>query len=152
QTSEASSAGTGVLVEPQLASPTAEQLDEAFDLAARAYGLAGTSFLVEPQVFPTAVSALTRRYVAGDNRAPVIIAGDAAQTGHVFSGQTAFVNLALALSLAHRLATVRTAIANREVTNAHLLAELEGYDAESASGALLLANASTRHYNMHRGG
>jgi 2-polyprenyl-6-methoxyphenol hydroxylase-like FAD-dependent oxidoreductase len=129
-----------------------ERLTDAFDAAARVHGLAGAPFLVAPSVFLTAVSAMSKRFVAGDNRAPVVIAGDAAQTGHVFSGQTAFVNLALALSLCARLVAVRAAIAEQQVMNVALLDALARYDADSQYGAQLLAAASTRHYAMHAPG
>jgi 2-polyprenyl-6-methoxyphenol hydroxylase-like FAD-dependent oxidoreductase len=153
QSSAESKAGTGLLVEPQVTSGASpEQLAEAFDTAARVHGLGDAPFLVAPQVFPTAVTAMSRRFVAGDNRAAVIIAGDAAQTGHVFSGQTAFVNLALALSLCRRLAAVRTPIVEGAVMNAALLATLGKYDAESRAGAHLLATVSTRHVTMHSPG
>jgi 2-polyprenyl-6-methoxyphenol hydroxylase-like FAD-dependent oxidoreductase len=137
QTSIESKAGAAMLVDPRVTAPTAEQLEESFALAARAYGLTGAPFLAPPRSFPTAVTALTRRYLAGDNRAPVAIAGDAAQTGHVFSGQTCFVNLALALRLAELLRAHTVTIA------------LARYDAESEDGARILANASTRHFAAH---
>jgi 2-polyprenyl-6-methoxyphenol hydroxylase-like FAD-dependent oxidoreductase len=140
QTSTESQAGTAMLVEPQLVHPTAEQLQHSFAIAAHAHGLTGAPFLVQPQAFATAVTTMTRRFLAGDNRAPVVIAGDAAQTGHVFSGQTCFINLALALRLCEllRLRTVAQALVR--------------YDAESEVGAQLLATASTRHLAMHAAG
>lgn len=143
QTSTESQAGTAVLVEPQLAhaaEATTEQLQHSFAVAAHAHGLTGAPFLVPPHAFPTAVTAMTRRFLAGDNRAPVVIAGDAAQTGHVFSGQTCFINLALALRLCEllRLRTVAQALAR--------------YDTESDVGAQLLATASTRHLAIHAAG
>jgi 2-polyprenyl-6-methoxyphenol hydroxylase-like FAD-dependent oxidoreductase len=143
QTALESKAGTAMLVES-----APDVLGDAFDTAARVHGLAGAPFLVEPRMFLTAVSAMSKRFVAGDNRGAVVIAGDAAQTGHVFSGQTCFINLALALSLCARLVAVRAAIVESQVMNAALLDALARYDVESQHGAQLLAAASTRHTDM----
>ncbi len=87
QTPSHSGSGTAVLIDPRLGgTPGEDQLRACFDGAVRELGLAGAPYLFEPQVFTSAVSEVPRRFIAGDNRAPVIIAGDAAQTGHVFSG------------------------------------------------------------------
>ena len=151
QTSEASAAGTGVLV--QVPSERSDaQLSAAFEVAMREHGLTGVPFVVEPQVFDTAVTAINRRTIAGDARAPIVIAGDAAQTGHVFSGQTCFINLALALGLGTELRHARTAIVERKFGDAALLSALERYEKRSQTGAWLLYRASQRHYAAHARG
>ena len=137
-------AGTALLVDTQVDSSDA-QLCYAYDVVARVHGLGTAPDLVAPQVFTTGASAMRRRFVAGDNRAPVVVAGDAAQTGHVFSGQTCFVNLALALTLAHELASARSAIADRLVNAPALHHALVRYERASAQGATLLAKASAPH-------
>lgn len=150
QTAEEGEAGTALLVDPQLGpAPTDEQLHVAFAAAARAHGLGGAGYLVAPQIFGTAVTAVHRRVIAGDNRAPIVIAGDAAQTGHVFTGQTCFVNLALALRLAAELGPARRAIRACEVNDGALVHALARYEAQSEIGAAILARASQRHVTMH---
>ena len=80
---------SAIIVDTQVTGATTdEQLHHCFDAAARAHGLAGVPYRVEPQPFTTAVAEVEKRFVAGDGRAAVVVAGDAAQTGHVFSGQT----------------------------------------------------------------
>lgn len=146
-------AGTALLVDPQLggeASP--EQLHRCFDAAATSTGLAGAPYLAAPQVFVTAVSTVAKRSLAGDGRAPVVIAGDAAQTGHVFSGQTCFVNLALALGLCDQLASAKAALVDRTVAAPALLRALGRYDRQSEIGAAILAQASRRHAMAHAAG
>jgi 2-polyprenyl-6-methoxyphenol hydroxylase-like FAD-dependent oxidoreductase len=139
QTPTEAKAGTAVLVAPQvLGLPTEEQLLECYDAAARTYGLAGQRPVVAPMVFDTSVTTMAKRYIAGDGRAPVVIAGDAAQTGHVFSGQTCFVNIALALG--------------RDVHSERLSRALAHYDGQSEIGAAILARISQRHYNNHHAG
>lgn len=148
-----SAAGTAVLCTTGATDATTpEQLHACFDAAARHHGLAGESFQVEPQVFTTGVSAVSRRTIAGDNRAPVVIAGDAAQTGHVFSGQTCFVNLALALGLCTRLSDARAALVDRKVNAPALLHALARYESQSEIGASILARASQRHTAVHPAG
>jgi 2-polyprenyl-6-methoxyphenol hydroxylase-like FAD-dependent oxidoreductase len=142
-----------VLVAPQVSgTPTEEQLQECYDAAARTYGLAGERSVVAPMVFDTSVTTMAKRYVAGDGRAPVVIAGDAAQTGHVFSGQTCFVNLALALGLGEQLRTEANAVKARNVNAEGLVRALAHYDGQSEIGAAILARISQRHYNKHRAG
>jgi len=136
QTSRDTAAGTALLVEP----PVGTDPIGCFDVVARAHGLVGTPMIAAPQPFRTAVSALPRRAHYGDGRAPLVVAGDAAQTGHVFSGQTCFVNLALALDLVERLR-------GGDVAEA-----LAGYEARSEIGAALLERASYRHHTAHRAG
>ena len=100
QTSTDAGAGTALLVDPQLgADATPAQLHRCFDAAAVTTGLAGAPYVTKPQVFSTVATHVPTRTKIGDGRAPLVIAGDAAQTGHVFTGQTCFVNLALALGL-----------------------------------------------------
>ncbi|HEX5057950.1 MAG TPA: FAD-dependent oxidoreductase [Kofleriaceae bacterium] len=144
-------AGTGVLVSAP-GQPTAEQLGRCFITAARAHGLLGAPMLVEPQIFATAVTAMARRTIAGDGRAPIVIAGDAAQTGHVFTGQTCFVNVALALRMARELQHARRAIALQLAGDAALLRALDRYEQQSQIGAAILARTSQRHYAPHRSG
>jgi 2-polyprenyl-6-methoxyphenol hydroxylase-like FAD-dependent oxidoreductase len=145
-------AGTALLVDPQLAGDASpEQLHRCFDAVATSTGLAGAPFLAAPQVFTTAVSTVTKRSLAGDGRAPVVIAGDAAQTGHVFSGSTCFVNLALALGLCDQLAGAKTALIDRAVGSPALLRALARYDRQSELGAAILAQASARHTTTHPG-
>jgi 2-polyprenyl-6-methoxyphenol hydroxylase-like FAD-dependent oxidoreductase len=144
-------AGTGVLVSAP-GQPTPEQLARCFTVAAREHGLLGAPLLVEPQIFATAVTAMARRTIAGDGRAPIVIAGDAAQTGHVFTGQTCFVNLALALRLIDLLRHARSAIVERTFGHAALLDALARYETQSQIGAAILARTSQRHYAPHRSG
>lgn len=152
-TGEDSAAGTAVLCTTGTTGDTTdEQLHACFDAAATRHGLAGVSFQVEPQVFATGVTSVARRTIAGDGRAPVVIAGDAAQTGHVFSGQTCFVNLALALGLCNRLSDARAALVDRKVGAPALLHALARYEAQSEIGAAILARASQRHLAVHPAG
>jgi hypothetical protein len=129
-----------------------EQLHSCFAAAARRHGLEGAPLQVEPQVFSTGITAVARRTISGDGRAPVVIAGDAAQTGHVFSGQTCFVNLALALGLCNRLSAARTAIVDRKVHAPALLHALARYEGQSEIGAAILARSSARHLAAHPAG
>jgi 2-polyprenyl-6-methoxyphenol hydroxylase-like FAD-dependent oxidoreductase len=153
QTPTEAKAGTAVLVAPQVTgTPTEEQLQECYDAAAHAYGLAGQRPVAAPMTFDTSVTTMSKRYAAGDGRAPVVIAGDAAQTGHVFSGQTAFVNIALALGLGERLTTVQDAVKERNVNHEGLVNALAHYDGQSEIGSAILARISQRHYNLHRAG
>jgi 2-polyprenyl-6-methoxyphenol hydroxylase-like FAD-dependent oxidoreductase len=144
-------AGTGVLVSAPGAR-SQEQLQLAFLAAAREHGLLGAPLLVEPQVFATAVTEMARRTIVGDGRAPIVIAGDAAQTGHVFTGQTCFVNIALALRLAHELRHARSAVVARKLGDTALLGALARYETQSQIGAAILGRSSQRHYAPHRGG
>ena len=143
-------AGTAVLVAPQVSGmPTLEQLHECYDAAATAYGLAGERSITAPMVFDTTVTTMAKRYVANDGRAPVVIAGDAAQTGHVFSGQTCFVNIALALELGEQLRSAAAALTERRVNDTGLARALARYETESQIGAAILARISQRHYTKH---
>ena len=137
-------AGTALLVDPQVEHPTPSQLTRCFAAVARVHGLGG-DYLVEPQPFVTAVTSAPRRFVAGDGRAPVVLAGDAAQTGHVFTGQTCFVNIALARVLAEALWDARAPILERRPNASLLLASLLRYKRASVHGEQLLATASQRH-------
>lgn len=153
QTPEAASAGTALLVDPRIAgTPTLDRLLQGFATAAQAHGLEGAPALASPMVFTTAATALPHRFIGGDGRAPVVIAGDAAQTGHVFSGQTCFINVALARGLASEVGRARGSIQDRAVTAPELLAALRRYDAQSAIGAAILARSSQRHVTAHRAG
>ena len=152
QTPEETDTGTALLVDTQVETPTEEQLHHGFEAAARVQGLAGVPFTVPPMVFETAVTAMARRTITGDGRAPVIVAGDAAQTGHVFTGQTCFINIALALQLASELRHARLALVDRKITNARLLMALARYETQSQIGASILARTSRRHYEAHHSG
>lgn len=153
QTPEEAEAGTALLVDPRIEGPPSiERLRQGFATAARAHGLADAPCLAPPIVFTTAATSLSRRFIGGDGRAPIVIAGDAAQTGHVFSGQTCFVNVALALGLADRLREARAALVDRAVNAPVLRHALERYDAESAIGAEILARNSVRHTTTHPAG
>jgi 2-polyprenyl-6-methoxyphenol hydroxylase-like FAD-dependent oxidoreductase len=152
QTSADSTAGTALLVDPQVADATPEQMHHCFDAAARANGLAEEPWLIAPQIFSTALTAMPRRFVGLDGRAPIVIAGDAAQTGHVFSGQTCFVNLALGLRLADELRLAKRALADKKVNDPALARALGRYNAQSEIGAAILAHSSARHYAAHQPG
>jgi 2-polyprenyl-6-methoxyphenol hydroxylase-like FAD-dependent oxidoreductase len=144
-------AGTALLVDPQVECPTPSQLTRCFAAVARVQGLGG-DYLVEPQPFVTAVTSAGRRFVAGDGRAPVVLAGDAAQTGHVFTGQTCFVNIALARVLAEALWDARAPILERRPNASLLLASLLRYKRASIHGEQLLATASQRHLSQEGAG
>jgi 2-polyprenyl-6-methoxyphenol hydroxylase-like FAD-dependent oxidoreductase len=153
ETAAESHAGSGLIVDPQLASDASDdQLLAGFDAVAREQGLAGAPYAVAPLPFTTAVTSVTRRFVAGDGRAPVVVAGDAAQTGHVFSGQTCFINLALAIGLARRLSDAKRAIVERKVNAPALVTALTKYDNQSGIGAAILAQSSRRHTTRHLDG
>lgn len=153
QTPAHSGSGTALLIDPRLGDTASEdQLRACFDGAARVLGFAEAPLLHAPQVFSAAISEMPQRIIAGDNRAPVVIAGDAAQTGHVFSGQTCFINLALALGLCKRLRKAKQAITDRAVQAPQLAKAFAHYETESALGASLLAEASYRHLARHAPG
>lgn len=153
QTPADSGSGTAVLIDPRLdADASDDQLRACFDGAIHELGLTGERYFHEPQVFTSAVSEVPRRLIAGDNRAPVIIAGDAAQTGHVFSGQTCFINVALALTLCDQLKHAKRAISDRAVQAPQLARAFSHYASESELGATLLATASHRHLTRHAPG
>ncbi len=153
QTPAYSGSGTALLIDPRLGGTASEaQLRACFDGAARVLGFADAPYLHEPQVFSAAVTEMPQRFIAGDNRAPVVIAGDAAQTGHVFSGQTCFINVALALGLCHRLRKAKQAITDRAVHAPQLAKAFAHYETESTLGASLLAQASYRHLARHAPG
>jgi hypothetical protein len=92
---------------------------------------------------------MSRHFIAGDGRAPIVIAGDAAQTGHVFSGQTCFINVALALGLCDQLRRARASLVDRKVNAPTLMNALTHYGTQSGLGAELLARASRRHQAQH---
>jgi hypothetical protein len=144
ETPAASGFGTALLVDPQRDGATDADLIGDFEHAARTLGIEG-AYRAAPRVFTTGATAIARRYAAGDGRAPVIAAGDAAQTGHVFSGQTCFVNLALALDLASELTAAHTAVRARAVGAPALLKALAKHANRADMGAALLATASRRH-------
>jgi hypothetical protein len=153
QTTDEAGAGTALIVDARITgTPSDERLYQGFATAARAHGLADAPYIVPPQVFTTAATAVPRRFIGGDGRAPIVVAGDAAQTGHVFSGQTCFVNVALALGLADQLRRVRASLVDRAVNAPELLTALHRYDDQSAIGAAILARASQRHITAHRAG
>jgi len=152
QTTHASDAGTAVLVDAQLASATPELLAHVFDVVVREHGLAGAAYLAPPQVFPTAVTTVARRTLSGGGRAPIVIAGDAAQTGHVFSGQTCFINVALGLVLGSELGRARRALHERRIHDPSVAQALARYETQSQLGASLLARASQRHLMTHPAG
>ncbi len=153
QTPEAASAGTALLVDPRIAgTPTLDRLQQGFATAAQAHGLEGAPMVATPMVFATSATALPHRFVGGDGRAPVVVAGDAAQTGHVFSGQTCFINIALARDLAAEVGKARKSIQDRVVNAPELLNALRRYDAQSEIGAAILARNSQRHVTAHRAG
>ena len=144
ETPLASGFGSALLVDPQRDATDADLLGD-FAEAAHVLGLDGATYKVAPRVFATGATVIARRFAAGDGRAPVIVAGDAAQTGHVFSGQTCFVNLALALDLASELAAAHTAVRARAVGAPALLGALAKHANRADTGAALLATASVRH-------
>ncbi len=153
QTSTEAGAGTALLVDPQLgADATPQQLHRCFDAAAVTTGLAGAPYVTPPQVFSTVATHVQTRTKIGDGRAPLVIAGDAAQTGHVFTGQTCFVNLALALGLCDQLAGAKTALLARAVGAPALRRALAHYERQSEIGAAILATASRRHATAHAAG
>jgi hypothetical protein len=92
------------------------------------------------------------RFLGLDGRAPILVAGDAAQTGHVFSGQTCFVNLALALRLCEELRQAKRAVTDRKVNDPTLARAFGRYNAQSEIGAAILARSSARHYAAHQPG
>ena len=149
---QTTSAGTALLVDPQLANATPEQMQHHYDAAARVHGLEGAPSIVEAQIFPTALQAMHTRFVGLDGRAPILVAGDAAQTGHVFSGQTCFVNIALALRLCEELRHAKRALRDRKVNDPTVTRALGRYNAQSEIGAAILARSSARHYAAHQPG
>ena len=150
---QTTSAGTALLVDPQLApNATPEQMQQHYDAAARVHGLEGAPCIVKPQIFATALSTMHTRFIGLDGRAPILVAGDAAQTGHVFSGQTCFVNLALALRLCEELRHAKRALAERKINDASIARALGRYNAQSELGAAILARSSARHYAAHQPG
>ena len=150
---QTTSAGTALLVDPRLsATATPAQMQQHFDEAARVHGLAGAPCIVKPQIFSTALSIMHTRFVGLDGRAPILVAGDAAQTGHVFSGQTCFVNIALALGLCKELRDAKRALADRKVNDPTVARALGRYNAQSELGAAILARSSARHYSAHQPG
>jgi 2-polyprenyl-6-methoxyphenol hydroxylase-like FAD-dependent oxidoreductase len=141
QTSAATRAGTSILLDPRV-DASDDQLARAFDGVARRHGLDRYPTIAAPRVFTTAATALARRVLAGGGRAPLVFAGDAAQTGHVFTGATCFVNLALALELADRLRPVARVLARGDVHAPMVADALARYDARSQIGAAILGARS----------
>jgi 2-polyprenyl-6-methoxyphenol hydroxylase-like FAD-dependent oxidoreductase len=138
-------AGTAMIVGTPIEKPSDEQLHVCFEAAASECELAGARFLAAPRPFVTTVSTSAHRVIAGSNRAPVVIAGDAAQTGHVFTGQTCFMNIALALRLTDELKKTR-ALGTGEL--AALAPAFERYERASEVGATVLHRASTNHITV----
>jgi 2-polyprenyl-6-methoxyphenol hydroxylase-like FAD-dependent oxidoreductase len=150
---QTTSAGTALLVDPQLAAnATPAEMQQHYDVAAHILGLGGVRRLVKPQIFSTALSTMRTRFLGLDGRAPILVAGDAAQTGHVFSGQTCFVNIALALRLCEELRSAKRAVTERRVNDPALARALGRYNAQSELGAAILARSSARHYAAHAPG
>ena len=133
------STGTAVIVGTPVTTPSDEQLHSCFATAAVERALGGAPLLAPPRPFVTTVSSVARRVLANDGRAPVVIAGDAAQTGHVFTGQTCFINIALAMELCRDLGDF-----TRDSQKAHVKWALSRYERASDVGAAILARASTR--------
>jgi 2-polyprenyl-6-methoxyphenol hydroxylase-like FAD-dependent oxidoreductase len=144
---------SALLVDPQLpANASRDQIEHTFHAAARTHGVDGAPRIVPPQVFSTTLTTMHTRFVGLDGRAPILVAGDAAQTGHVFSGQTCFVNIALALRLSQELRHAKSALVNRKVRDVSLANALGRYNAQSEIGAAILARSSARHYASHQAG
>jgi 2-polyprenyl-6-methoxyphenol hydroxylase-like FAD-dependent oxidoreductase len=153
ETATDADAGTALLVDPRLVDGTPEQVfHAAFRGVTRVLGLDHAPVRAAPQVFATAATSLSRRVVAGDGRAPVLVAGDAAQTGHVFSGQTCFVNVALALDLCAQLRHARDALRDRKVNAPPLVKALTRIGNLSETAASVLAHGSQRHQVVHAAG
>ena len=133
------STGTAVIVGTPVTSPSDEQLHSCFATAAIERALGGAPLLAAPRPFVTTVSSVARRVFAYDGHAPVVIAGDAAQTGHVFTGQTCFINIALALELCRDLGDFTRPGQKEQINWA-----LTRYERASDVGAAILARASTR--------
>ncbi|HEV7559787.1 MAG TPA: FAD-dependent oxidoreductase [Kofleriaceae bacterium] len=133
------STGTAVIVGTPVTMPSDEQLHGCFATAAVERALGGAPLLAPPRPFLTTVSSVARRVLANDGRAPVVIAGDAAQTGHVFTGQTCFINIALAMELCRDLGDF-----TRDSQKGHVKWALSRYERASDVGAAILARASTR--------
>lgn len=141
QTDHESGAGTALLVDaPKGVDPTTTQLQRFFVEAANECGLSGNDYLVAPQPFGTAVTSVDRRVISDDNRAPVVIVGDAAQTGHVFSGMNCFVNLSLAIELC-RLLEKRSG----DLRPSTVRERLSSYEIQSRIGAGILHEVSQEH-------
>jgi chitinase len=97
------------------------------------------------------MTSATRRVVTGDGRAPVLTAGDAAQTGHVFTGLNCFVNLLLASKLATGLCRAGDAIAAGRLRAPALIDAFEAYERASEHGVRVLSQASWPHFARHNG-
>jgi 2-polyprenyl-6-methoxyphenol hydroxylase-like FAD-dependent oxidoreductase len=136
--------GTALIVDGPLSSSHSDRsLRSFFRLVAEHLKL--DELAADPLIFRTQVSALTRRTIEGDGKAPVIIAGDAAQTGHVFTGQVGMFNLALGLRLAELLDGARTEIVQRAWADPALLNALERYDRRSDLVATVFRQSSAPH-------
>jgi len=146
-------AGTALLVDaPVDVDATPRMLRRYFELAAEEFDLEYEAFATRPRVFPTAVTEVRRRVIAGDNRAPILVAGDAAQTGHVFTGLNCMVNLALALELCRLLAPARKALVAGKYGSPKLTEALDRYQLQSETGATRLHEASRPHFAAHNPG
>lgn len=138
-------AGVALLVEaPDVHHPSVRQLERCFRIARRHHGLDGARYAIRPQVFETGARALVRRVIAGDNRAPMLIAGDAAQSGHVFSGLTCFVNVAIADRLGGLLTPALEALAEGRVNDPRIAELGAAYETLARVGARELEVASRR--------
>ena len=149
ETTAATGAGTAILVDVPVDNRDDAILHEGFAAAAHHQGLDGERFVSAPSVFATSITTVSHRFIGGDDRAPIAIAGDAAQTGHVFTGQTCFVNLALARGLAGNLRHARAAIVDGRSNDPALVNALAHYDRQSRLGAEILAQRSERHVIHH---
>ncbi len=147
ETGADTAAGSALLVDAPLRMQASHrQLQRYFDHAAMELGYDREQFRARPQVFPTATTALGQRIIAAGGRAPILIAGDAAQTGHVFTGLNCFVNLALALELCRLLKPARDALISGKLGALALREALARYQVMSLEGADVLFNVSQRHF------
>jgi len=103
--------------------------------------------LVEPRTFATQVASARARVLARDNRAPLVVVGDAAQTGHVFTGLNCFVNMWLARDFTGSMrGAAACAISGGNFGSRELLSVLERYETQADRGARVLEEASKSHY------
>lgn len=140
-------AGTALLVDAPLdREASSKLLRRYFDVVADELGCDHRDFRAPPQVFGTAITWVDQRVVSGDNRAPVLIAGDAAQTGHVFTGLNCFVNLEAAIDLCQRLAPARDALLSGKLTAPALTRALDQHQLGCEQAAAVLTNTSRPHF------
>lgn len=151
ETDPTAGAGTALLVQgPDLHHATERELERCFDAARELHRLP-ERFAVAPRVFETGARSLGRRMIAGDNRAPVVIAGDAAQSGHVFSGMTCFANLAVADQLAEELRPGIEALVDGRFGDPLLGQIATRYKRLADTGAKELMDASVIHQQRSDG-